>query len=145
MAFRSFGGPAQELKVSSITRDSQLEGQDRRSETLACCSFTRVPLPAALVALATAPGLLVALVVVAVAHRRLGPSPSATTSTVDRALSSSTLQLRCWSRPTRVAGWLATLAAGVGYASTVRPDPSTLGVVGERGSHYEGRLLPVVG
>jgi hypothetical protein len=31
------------------------------------------------------------------------------------------------------------LAAGVGHASTVRPDPSTLGVVGERGSHHEGR------
>jgi Phage integrase family len=29
------------------------------------------------------------------------------------------------------------LAAGVGHASTVRPDPSTLGVVGERGSHRE--------
>jgi len=31
------------------------------------------------------------------------------------------------------------LAAGVGHASTVRPDPSTLGVVGERGSRHEGR------
>ena len=31
------------------------------------------------------------------------------------------------------------LAAGVGHASTVRPDPSTLGVVGERGSRREGR------
>jgi hypothetical protein len=29
------------------------------------------------------------------------------------------------------------LAAGVGHASTVRPDPSILGVVGERGSHHE--------
>jgi hypothetical protein len=44
--------------------------------------------------------LLVVLVVVAVAHRRLGPSSSATTSTVDRALPSSAVQLRCWSRPT---------------------------------------------
>jgi hypothetical protein len=44
--------------------------------------------------------LLVALVVVAVAHRRLGPSSSATTSTVDRALPSAAVQLRCWSRPT---------------------------------------------
>jgi hypothetical protein len=44
--------------------------------------------------------LLVALVVVAVAHRRLGPSSSATTSTTDRALPSSAVQLRCWSRPT---------------------------------------------
>src|SRR4029450_3531217 len=29
------------------------------------------------------------------------------------------------------------LAAGVGHASTVRADPPTLGVVGERGSHHE--------
>ena len=39
------------------------------------------------------------------------------------------------------AGWLAALAAGVGHASTVRPDPSTLGAVGERGSRHEGRDL----
>jgi hypothetical protein len=44
--------------------------------------------------------LRVAPVVVAVAHRRLGPSSSATTSTVDRALPSSAVQARCWSRPT---------------------------------------------
>ena len=31
---------------------------------------------------------------------RLGPSSSATTSTVDRALPSSAVQARCWSRPT---------------------------------------------
>jgi len=31
------------------------------------------------------------------------------------------------------------LRLGVGHASTVRPDPSTLGVVGERGSRHEGR------
>jgi hypothetical protein len=43
---------------------------------------------------------LVALVGVAVAHRRLGPSSWATTSTVERALPSSAVQLRCWSRPT---------------------------------------------
>ena len=36
--------------------------------------------------------------------------------------------------------WLAALAAGVGHASTVRPDPSTLGVVGERGSRHESCL-----
>jgi hypothetical protein len=42
----------------------------------------------------------VVLVIVAVAQRRLGPSSSATTSTVDRALPSSAVQLRCWSRPT---------------------------------------------
>jgi predicted dinucleotide-utilizing enzyme len=33
-------------------------------------------------------------------HRRLGPSSSATTSTTERALPSSAVQLRCWSRPT---------------------------------------------
>jgi hypothetical protein len=33
------------------------------------------------------------------------------------------------------------LAAGVGHASTDRPDPSTLGAVGERGSHHEGPLV----
>jgi ssDNA-binding Zn-finger/Zn-ribbon topoisomerase 1 len=44
--------------------------------------------------------LRVALVVVAVAHRRLGPSSSATTSTTERALPSSVVQARCWSRPT---------------------------------------------
>jgi hypothetical protein len=37
--------------------------------------------------------LRVALVVVAVAYRRLGPSSSAVTSTVDRALPSSAVQL----------------------------------------------------
>jgi hypothetical protein len=35
-------------------------------------------------------------------------------------------------------GW-RRLRLEVGHASTVRPDPSTLGVVGERGSHHEGR------
>src|SRR5829696_7474919 len=38
--------------------------------------------------------------------------------------------------------WLRKrLRLGVGYASTVRPDPSTLGVVGERGSHLEGTVV----
>ena len=45
------------------------------------------------------PPLLVTLTGVAVAHRRLAPSSSATTSTVDRALPSSAVQLRCCSRP----------------------------------------------
>ena len=40
-------------------------------------------------------------------------------------------------------GWSECLRLGVGHASTVRPDPSTLGVVGERGSHHEGRSRPV--
>jgi len=43
-------------------------------------------------------------------------------------------------------GWLVEcLRLGVGHASTVRSDPSTLGVVGERGSHHEGRLSPIPG
>jgi hypothetical protein len=45
----------------------------------------------------------------------------------------------------RVPGWLVgRLRLGVGHASTVRPDPSTLGVVGERGSHREScsQLVP---
>jgi hypothetical protein len=37
------------------------------------------------------------------------------------------------------------LGAGVGHASSVRPDPSTLGVVGERGSRHEGRMRPDLG
>jgi hypothetical protein len=37
------------------------------------------------------------------------------------------------------------LAAGVGHASTVRPDPSTLGAVGERGSHRESSLQLIPG
>jgi hypothetical protein len=44
-------------------------------------------------------------------------------------------------RSARVPAWLVEcLRLGVGYASTVRPDPSTLGVVGERGSRYESCL-----
>jgi Phage integrase family len=60
--------------------------------------------------------LRVVLVVVAVAHRRLAPSSSATTSTTERALPSSAVQLRCWSRPTTMtrlplaSDWLACWA-----------------------------------
>ena len=43
-------------------------------------------------------------------------------------------------------GWLVErLRLGVGHASTVRPDPSTLGVVGERGSRHESCLQLVPG
>jgi hypothetical protein len=43
--------------------------------------------------------------------------------------------------PAHVSSWLVErLRLGVGHASSVRPDPSTLGVVGERGSRHEGRL-----
>jgi hypothetical protein len=58
----------------------------------------------------------VALVVVAVARRRLGPGSSASTSTVDQALPSPAVQLRCWSRPTTTtrlpfdSDWLACSA-----------------------------------
>src|SRR5829696_6926180 len=44
--------------------------------------------------------LLVARTGVAVAHLRLGPTSSATTSTTDRALPSPAVHVRCWSRPT---------------------------------------------
>jgi integrase len=37
------------------------------------------------------------------------------------------------------------LRLGPGMPGTVRPDPSTLGVVGERGSRHEGRSQPVSG
>jgi hypothetical protein len=46
----------------------------------------------------------------------------------------------------RVPAWLVgCLRLVVGHASTVRPDPSTLGVVGERGSHHESCLQLVPG
>jgi hypothetical protein len=38
--------------------------------------------------------------------------------------------------------WGRGLRLGVGHATTVRPDPSTLGVVGDRGSHREGACDP---
>jgi hypothetical protein len=63
--------------------------------------------------------LLVALVVVAVAQRRLGPSSSATTSTVDRALPSSAVQARCCRRPTTTtrlpfaSDWAGMLGLGL--------------------------------
>jgi hypothetical protein len=45
-----------------------------------------------------------------------------------------------YQRSAQMPGWLVEcLRLGVGHASTVRPDPSTLGVVGERGSHHKGR------
>src|SRR5215212_8359649 len=48
--------------------------------------------------------------------------------------------------PARVPGWLVEcLRLGVGHASTVRPDRSTLGVVGERGSGHESCLQLVPG
>jgi hypothetical protein len=48
-------------------------------------------------------------------------------------------------RAAQVPGWLVgRLRLGVGHASTVRPDPSTLGAVGERGSRHEScwQLVP---
>jgi hypothetical protein len=49
-------------------------------------------------------------------------------------------------RPAQEPGWLVEgLRLGVGHASTVRPDPSTLGVVGERGSRHESCLQLVPG
>src|SRR5215211_8538700 len=37
-------------------------------------------------------------------------------------------------------GWWSACGWGSGMPGTVRPDPFTLGVVGERGSHHEGRV-----
>jgi hypothetical protein len=49
------------------------------------------------------------------------------------------MNCRPWSA--RVPAWLVgRLRLGVGHASTVRPDPSTLGAAGDRGSRREGRL-----
>jgi hypothetical protein len=48
-------------------------------------------------------------------------------------------RLGCW------VGWRGACGWGSGMPGTVRPDPSTLGVVGERGSHHEGRSRPVPG
>jgi hypothetical protein len=42
-------------------------------------------------------------------------------------------------------GWWALAAGGLLDASTVRPDPSTLGAAGERGSRREDRLRSVPG
>ena len=41
-------------------------------------------------------------------------------------------------------GWSERLRLVVGHARTVRPDPSTLDAVGERGFHREGRLAACV-
>jgi hypothetical protein len=75
------------------------------------------------------PLLLVALVVVAVAHRRLGPSSSATTSTTCRALPSSAVHARCWSRPTTttrlpLASDSAACSAWSRHTITVKNDAS---------------------
>jgi hypothetical protein len=84
------GSPARKVASKSA--------RTRSSGTLAC--FASRPARR----LADRPGywswLRVALVVVAVAQRRLGPNSSATTSTTDRALPSSAVHARCWSRPT---------------------------------------------
>ena len=65
------------------------------------------------------------------ANRPQGQAMEPTKSAIDQ-------DRRPW--PARVPGWLVEcLRLGVGHASTVRPDPSTLGVVGERGSRHEGR------
>jgi hypothetical protein len=53
------------------------------------------------------------------------------TKSAMRSSSPARGRLRC-----RV-GWSMRLRLGIGHASTVRPDPSTPSVVGERGSHHE--------
>src|SRR5215207_10464272 len=81
--------------------------------------------------------LRVVLVVVAVAHRRLGPSSSATTSTTERALPSSAVHARCWSRPTTTirlplardcaacSAWSRQTTTVKNDASSRRPDTAT--------------------
>ena len=75
---------------------------------------------------------------VAVAHRRLGPSSSATTSTVDRALPSSAVQLRCWSwslggRPElgglRLRAWAHMLGFRGHWATRSRRYSTTMGAL----------------
>jgi excisionase family DNA binding protein len=73
--------------------------------------------------------LLEARAGVAVAHRRLGPSSSATTSTSDRALPSSAVQVRCWSRPTTTTrlpldSEVAACSAWSRHTTTVKNDGS---------------------
>src|SRR5918993_91002 len=56
----------------------------------------------------------------------------------DRANEVGPTESACRAGSAQEPTWLVErLRLGVGYASTVRPDPSTLGVVGERGSHHE--------
>ena len=58
----------------------------------------------------------------------------------------SAMHEACRPWPAQEPSWLVgRLRLGVGHASTVRPDPSTLGAVGERGSHYESCLQLVPG
>jgi hypothetical protein len=48
-------------------------------------------------------------------------------------------------RPRSRVGWWSGLRLGGGHASPVRPDPSTLGAVGERGSGRESCMQLVPG
>src|SRR5215204_749335 len=73
--------------------------------------------------------LLVARTGAAVAHLRLGPTSSATTSTTDRALPSSAVQVRCWSRPTTTTRLpllsdCAACSAWLRHTTTVKNDAS---------------------
>lgn len=84
------GCPVSSRKIPLPTPANDRRG-DLASDLACCSSCTCVP-------------LRVVPVVVAVAQRRLVLSSSATTSTVERALSSSAVQLRCWSRSTTTCG-----------------------------------------
>ena len=50
-----------------------------------------------------------------------------------------------WARLRCRLGWSERLRLGVGHASTARPEPPTLGAVGDRGSRREGRWPSVPG
>jgi hypothetical protein len=68
------------------------------------------------------------------AERPLGKATKPTKSAMDQACRACSVQ---------VPGWLVgCLRRGVGHASTVRPDPSTLGVAGERGSTTRAAVGP---
>ena len=88
-----------------IRRD--LQGHGDLASDLACCSScTCVPLLASLVELASGSGSAWSWSWSwsPSPQRRLALSSSATTSTIERALPSSAVQLRCWSRPTTTCG-----------------------------------------
>jgi hypothetical protein len=107
-SIRAFAGERWQEAVITLTRStsSRTPGSGTtRSSLHPARSIARAHHDGSARVLVASPGrpgywLCVVLVVVAVAHRRFGPNSSATTSTVDRALPSSAVQVRCCSRPT---------------------------------------------
>jgi hypothetical protein len=88
-------------RLGAATRTGEppeLEGSSVAADRWRAAPASAVPLPGCAGRAGYSSWLLVVLV--AVVHHRLGPSSSATTSTVERALPFSAVQARCWSRPT---------------------------------------------